>query len=579
MKKLLAMYICVSAFLNGFDAKASGLDMPPLDNSHTQFSLVPESLFDNSSSYQVARTYFMPDYQRNLVGKQFGGRVNDGGKDAGDKACSTYGLLDSCATHRVGKGVQHPIAGLTCYEECVCDTSYYKYTATNCRSPKTLSEGCTDEKKVDIIGGDFIKDNGLTNLSGSRRQASLVGVGGIRTTQYAQCACPAEYNLPNCPTGMDCGLPCDGKYKSGTCKSGYTMTSGGTCEMMSCSSYGGYDICPAGYGVTENFSTPTGIHCVKCSQCAAGTYSKGTGACVACACGTYSARAGASSCTACASGAYQTLTGQTSCKKVAHAEGWTISADKCTISKNKCAAGFTAGVTTCSQGTYSSSGYSGDEVCGKCTLKGCPSGQIDTNTYWCSIPKTMDCSVLGYVKNSCDDNQYALKCPFGDNKYFCLNANVGISCPYKNVTFVKNNLLGSSESVTYASFKHTQVNSWKINEHDAAQNPNLLAFCSSGSGYSSIYSCPSSFVLRMYFSCIYDVDGKTVTVDHTITDFTVDKALISHGAITGFALDAACKKAIVTDTDTGCSELNSTHVIKSSDVTGGGILSPLSSLE
>ncbi len=345
MKKLLAMYICVSALVYGFNAKASGLDMPPLDNSHTQFSLVPESVFDNSSSFQMARTYFMPDYQRNLVG-----RVNDGGKDTNNKTCSAYGFVGNCTAPAVGKGIKHPIAGLTCYEKCEC---------------------------------------------------------------------PSDYNQSKCPEGTKCE-ECNGKWKLGGCLEGYEKNEDGVCMAKGCLSYGGYDVCPAGYGVTENFLTPAGNHCVKCSKCVAGTYSKGTGPCVACACGTYSSQAGASSCTACASGSYQTATGQTSCKTVAHADGWTISADKCSITKKSCAAGYTAGVTTCSKGAYSSGGYSGDEVCGKCTLNDtCPAGQIDTDTYWCPVP-VMDCSMLGYTKTvaACSGKQI-VKCPFDETKIAC----------------------------------------------------------------------------------------------------------------------------------------------------------------
>ncbi len=428
--------------------------MPPLDNSHTQFSLVPESVFDNSSSFQMARTYFMPDYQRNLVGKQFGGRVNDGGSSGGDRGCSTYGLLDSCGAHRVGKGTKHPIAGLTCYEECVCDTSYYKYTASNCRSPKKLSESCSDIKKTTIADGALAKKDTVAELSKTLSSSSLAGSlpGVLRTVKYAQCNCPAEYNLSSCPTNANCET-CDSKHKFISCKDGYTMTSRGTCEAMSCSSYGGYDVCPAGYGVTDNFSTPAGNHCVKCSKCVAGTYSKGTGPCVAWCLRTYSSQAGASSCTACASGSYQTATGQTSCKTVAHADGWTISANKCSITKKSCAA-VNRRVTTCSKGAYSSGGYSGDEVCGKCTLNdtclagysktactsnqqqvgtttteagstcykckeiACPIGKVDANTYWCTVPVT-DCETLGYKSGLCLAGHKVLNCPFDSSKVAC----------------------------------------------------------------------------------------------------------------------------------------------------------------
>ena len=384
------------------------------------YLLVASLLCICMATHVTAKVTWLPDYLGD--NKSYGAnRVNDGGSNKSEKNCATYGLLDSCGAHRVGKGTQHPIAGLTCYEECVCDTSYYKYTASNCRSPKKLSESCSDIKKTTIADGALAKKDTVAELSKTLSSSSLAGSlpGVLRTVKYAQCNCPAEYNLSSCPTNANCET-CDSKHKFISCKDGYTMTSRGTCEAMSCSSYGGYDVCPAGYGVTDNFSTPAGNHCVKCSKCVAGTYSKGTGPCVACACGTYSSQAGASSCTACASGSYQTATGQTSCKTVAHADGWTISADKCSITKKSCAAGYTAGVTTCSKGAYSSGGYSGDEVCGKCTLNDtCPAGQIDTDTYWCPVP-VMDCSMLGYTKTvaACSGKQI-VKCPFDETKIAC----------------------------------------------------------------------------------------------------------------------------------------------------------------
>ncbi len=54
---------------------------------------------------------------------------------------------------------------------------------------------------------------------------------------YVRCTCPEEYNLSSCPTGMDCDLPCDSKYKPGTCKDGYTMTSSGICVACACGTY------------------------------------------------------------------------------------------------------------------------------------------------------------------------------------------------------------------------------------------------------------------------------------------------------------------------------------------------------
>ena len=283
MKKLLAMYICVSAFLYGFDTKASGLDMPPLDNSHTQFSLVPESVFDNSSSYQIARTYFMPDYQRNLVGKQFGGRVNDGGSSGGDRSCSTYGLLSSCPPHSIGKGTKHPVAGLTCYEECVCDETYYKYSSLNCRAPKFLgSERCVKKTTSSIswvsasitlssscdCSSIYSLTSDTYNAYVTKDTATCTTCSDDRGTHYS-CSCSSDYKYSSALANADC-KPCTVtparvpeetyKYKC-TCKSGYTLVNN---ECVSqCDGYP-LTVCPTG-GICSQ--CPTDSRKLKLDRC------------------------------------------------------------------------------------------------------------------------------------------------------------------------------------------------------------------------------------------------------------------------------------------------------------------------
>ncbi len=160
--------------------------------------LEPASYASSGESYQLAKVTWLPDYLGD--NKSYGNkRVDDGGSNKSEKNCATYGLLDSCGAHRVGKGTQHPIAGLTCYEECVCDTSYYKYTASNCRSPKKLSAGCSDIKKPTIVDSALVKKDTVAELSKTLPSSSLAGSlpGVLRTVKYAQCNCPAV-NLAVC---------------------------------------------------------------------------------------------------------------------------------------------------------------------------------------------------------------------------------------------------------------------------------------------------------------------------------------------------------------------------------------------
>ena len=58
--------------------------------------------------------------------------------------------------------------------------------------------------------------------------------------------------------------------------------------------------------------------------------------------------------------------------------------------------------------------------CDICTGWECRSGYADTESYWCSVPETTDCSALGYNKsgNDCTDRSKIL-CPFDNSKFAC----------------------------------------------------------------------------------------------------------------------------------------------------------------
>ncbi len=382
------MYICVSALVYGFNAKASGLDMPPLDNSHTQFSLVPESVFDNSSSFQMARTYFMPDYQRNLVGKQFGGRVNDGGSMGNELNCQKYGYASECLSK---KGTQiQVISGLKCWKDCqplsCADAGY----VNSCPSLLTgtsvsLADGticytgcrCPSEYKYfkDIANSFKCSLKGTACQEAKDYRGSCPGC-----PKYKECTCSADYKYVKPETAnlninnivrTRCYPP---KSVGGaTCQTYISVTSGGSTHTEAITMYKECN-CPEGQEYKNG-------QCVKIENCDAYPL---TGTCPA-----------GCNCTPCPDNGnkYKIDSAKTS-------EGWSWTSGQTTCPATPCPAGFEAGVEKCSDTqkyTYSSSpkDKSGGKVCGKCTAKNddCP-----TN-YWNSCaPQHIETGVPQYTE-------------------------------------------------------------------------------------------------------------------------------------------------------------------------------------
>jgi len=238
--------------------------------------LEPASYSVFGGSYQIARVTWLPDYLGN--NKSHGSKRSSKSSGSGGTNCAAHGLLASCPEHKAGKGVKHPVAGLTCYEECVCDTSYYKYNAGNCLLPKILSGNtCT-------------------------------------TAMASACTCPSDYTLAACPEGTVCSQ-CDSRYKFVGCKEGYVLENGNCIKKINCDDYT-LTVCPSG-----------GI----CSQCSD-------------------------------NGGKFKIDG---CDKD---KGWNLSADKTICEAVDCPAGYTAGVTMCSDNdyTYKQNGMSGGLACGAC---------------------------------------------------------------------------------------------------------------------------------------------------------------------------------------------------------------------
>jgi len=354
--------------------------------------LEPASYLASDESYQIAKVTWLPDYLGNNKG--YGDkRVN--APDNGD--CEIFGFIDNCPEHQIGKGVKHPLDGLTCYEQCVCDTSYYKYTTSNCTAPKKL-------------GGDNCV--------------------WASSKYYTQCSCPAEYNLSVCPTGAACEQ-CNGKYKQTGCDSGYNLSS----------SLGNADCTPCTYNGTTKY---------KCI-CKEG-YSLSGNICVA-ECSGYSLTVcpEGGSCTPCPEdNAKQRLD---SCDT---SKGWKKSEDSCEAVS--CPAGYTAGVTSCTSGStkpdYSSNGWSGGKQCGVCKCNNIDSNCTAANYPVTSIPS--NAAQTGSCTTGCGTEKvtrYKFKCNDGyilkDNQ--CQSGSyvkIAVNAPSDN-TALKFTLSGSGYTIDW----------------------------------------------------------------------------------------------------------------------------------
>ncbi len=380
--------------------------------------LEPDSFAVSADSYQLAKVTWLPDYLGN--NKSHGSnRVDDGGKTAGNRNCETFGLHSSCPEKSTGSGVKHPVSGLTCYEKCICDTSYYKYSSSNCLAPKVLGgEHCTNV--INKVIGDFKIES--EKVTGSILNPSPVGnkvVSGIETpsnfmetsssassslgsavkaTQagyFTQCTCPAEYNLNKCPDNANCEQ-CNSKHKFVDCKEGYTNQNGNCVKNEDCGAYP-LTVCP------------TGGTCSKCPD-------------------------------------NNTKLRLDSCDTT---KGWKKCDNSCC--PVDCPAGYTAGVTSCTSGStkpdISLNGWSGGKQCGVCKCNnvdanctaanypvtsipanatqktecstGCGSEKVTRYTFACNAGYVQsgntcvkDCS--DHTLDKCPDNANCTQC---DNKY------------------------------------------------------------------------------------------------------------------------------------------------------------------
>ena len=259
-----------------------------------------------------------------------------------------------------------------------------------------------------------------------------LGLSGRHNTKYDfnKNDCSA-YPLKSCPSGSKCTkCPVGTGYRVNSCISPYIL-SGGTCS------------CPA--TVTLTFANDKCIkYCdKKCIEkvCAAKSDStfctKGTQDCDN-GCGKNTRKC----CVACT----HTVTSKpanssytySSCKDDDGTKniqtGWTCNAGYHKYGDNLCdkdcnvtnCAGFT--LTSCPAGkscdscTKTASNCSTDGTYYK--VAGCSDNKKDTDTFWCTVPVSIDCSTLGYKRSSGScGSMTQIACPFDTSKVACIDFN------------------------------------------------------------------------------------------------------------------------------------------------------------
>ncbi len=312
----------------------------------------------------------------------YGIRTDAGGRDKVELSCEGFGGYakqpGQTCSGRFYRG------GLTCYRECLCDTSTYKYTIASHQGPgklcASLSGECNDRNGAHYANcslntcnnrnSSWIGENSKSAYTGNNYSCVSQDASGSDGACYI-CACPSGWASGSCPANAASCSSCKAvspytvnKFNLISCKAGY-YKNGNACVQCPAGSYcdgSSKNTCPGGSYSAAGASS--------CSQCGAGQYSAaGASSCSSCAAGTYSA-AGSSSCGRCSAGTYSGA-GASSCTSCSAGKYSSAGASYC----NTCAAGTysaagASSCTSCSAGKYSSAGASYCNTCAAGTYSG-----------------------------------------------------------------------------------------------------------------------------------------------------------------------------------------------------------------
>ena len=133
--------------------------------THTPL-LEPASLVSDNS-YQLAKTWFLPDWQADTRSYNTDGDNDTDEDNSGDagSSCATYGFqdMDTVDTSVYSCTVVQPVVGLKCYKSCFCKADF-QYSASNCseddgkilsgRTCDGLYESCVCKPSVTLGAGE-----------------------------------------------------------------------------------------------------------------------------------------------------------------------------------------------------------------------------------------------------------------------------------------------------------------------------------------------------------------------------------------------------------------------------------------
>ena len=378
-------------------------------------ALMPEPMTAEAVT-TVAGIYWLPDYLKGNISRG----NDDPDKNPFDEDCEKhYNLHTTCPTPKISTGEIHVTNELTCQKKCICPSSYQYHTGNCSGSKAPTGASCNDTE-----GDGYLK--------------------------YTQCHCTSSYPHTT--------ATCKGEYQVGgsscTDNRGTYYTS---CNPRPCSDGGYYDSSNQ-TNMKCSGVTYGGRTCYSCyqPQCSEGGYKAANDTSMVCSSTSYYGRT-CYSCRnkTCADGGYDSAskTGYT-CSAVTYAglSCYSCKVDPCYGLENKsCDYGCQTYYSQCSSKCQSCKTCSPDANCTdanypfssesiahatftSCTpgcddntlkykFQSCVSGYVNTDTFWCGKPATLNCATLGYTKSSCSGGLTAIGCPFDSSKKACLDFN------------------------------------------------------------------------------------------------------------------------------------------------------------
>ena len=391
-------YLVLTCLLIGaFPATATCTTHTPL--------LEPASLVSDSS-YQLAKTWFLPDWQSDTRSYNTNAGNNDDGGGDVEKTCETYGYaspgsvdlnLYDCSDYDI-----KPLYGLKCYTGCVCKPKFI-YTSSNCNTSAgyTLSGlSCGGKYESCVCSRECCSDSmcGSNETCQNGSCVSLDPCTGItcgtnEVCSNGSCICASGYKSCNgtcisnssCCTNSDCGNNQTCSNGVCNCSSGYNSCNGTCISNSSCCTDSD---CGADETCSNGSCTSTCSYTITAADCSSECKSAGSSSCVRGGT-TYYASCGASKCgsdQSCSNGTCvdncTPLNDEENCKW-----GTKNCSDNCGGYRSCCKTaaeyctenGYKSGVT-CEKGQTTEtcpadSGYK------KCSGNGCPASQ--TCTYGC----------------------------------------------------------------------------------------------------------------------------------------------------------------------------------------------------